>query len=76
MIGKEIDMEIKVKDLLYLVGGNTKVIIGDCSNSENKFREIWRGKVDELDWNNIPYGDRYIEHITVVEGEDWLQILV
>lgn len=76
MIGKEIDMEIKVKDLLYLVGGNTKVIIGDYSNSDFKFYEIWRGKVDELDWNNIPCGDRYIEHVTVVEGEDWLQIWV
>ena len=69
-------MEIKVKDLLYLVGGNTKVIIGDCSNQDGKFIEIWRGKVDNLDWKNVPYGDKFIEHITVIENEDWLQIWV
>ena len=67
-------MEIKVKNLLQHVGGNTKIIIGDCFNAENIFREIWRGKVDELDWDNIPCGDKFIEHITVVNGEDWLQI--
>lgn len=66
----------KVKDLLYLVGGSTKVIIGDCFNLDNEFIEIWRGKVDDLDWDNIPCGDRGIEHITVVNGEDWLQIWV
>ena len=69
-------MKIQVKDLLQYIGGNTKVIIGDCFNLDNKFYEIWRGKIDELDWNNIPYGDRFIEHITVIESEDWLQIWV
>ena len=67
---------IKVKYLLNYIGGNTKIIIGDCFNSDNEFIEIWRGKVDDLDWGNIPCGDRYVEHITVVEGEDWLQIWV
>lgn len=66
--------KIKVESLLNYVGGNTKIIIGDCSNSENKFIEVWRGKVDDLDWDNLPCGDEYIGHITVVEDEDWLQI--
>ena len=66
--------KIKVKQLLYYIGGYTKIIIGDCS--DNKFTELWRGEVDDLDWDNIPCGDRYVEHITVVEGEDWLQIWV
>lgn len=66
--------KIKVKHLLYHIGGNTKIIIGDCDI--NEFTELWRGKVDDLDWDNIPCEDRYVEHITVVEGEDWLQIWV
>lgn len=66
--------KIKVEHLLYYVGGSTKIIIGDCI--DNKFNELWRGKVDYLDWDNIPYGNRYIECVTVVEGEDWLQIWV
>ena len=66
--------KIKVKQLLYYIGGYTKIIIGDCQ--DNKFNELWRGKVDDLDWDNIPCGDSYIECVTVVEGEDWLQIWV
>ena len=66
--------KIKVKQLLYYIGGYTKIIIGDYSS--NKFIELWRGEVDDLDWDNIPCRDRYVEHITVAEGEDWLQIWV
>lgn len=71
-----VEVRIKVKDLLQYIGGNTKILIGDCFNKNNKFIEKWRGKVDYLDWDNIPCGDRYIEHITVAEGEDILQIWV
>ena len=71
--------KIRVKDLLYLTGGNTKVIIGDCFNIDNIFVERWRGIVDDVDldnliWDGMPCSDRCIEHITVVNGEDWLQI--
>ena len=65
---------IKVRQLLYYIGGNTKIIIGDCQ--DNKFNELWRGKVDDLDWDDIPCGNKCVEHMTVVEGEDWLQIWV
>lgn len=68
-------MKIKLAHLLEYIGGNTNIIIRDYLNSENNL-EIWRGKVDELDWTNLPCGDRYIHHVTVIEGEDWLQILV
>ena len=67
-------MNVKVEDLLYLAGGNTKVIIG--FQSYDKFYEIWRGKVDDIDWDDIPFGYRVIENVAVVEGEDWLQIWV
>ena len=39
--------KIKVKQLLYYIGGYTKIIIGDYSG--NKFTELWRGEVDDLD---------------------------
>lgn len=68
--------KIKVKDLMYYLGGNTKVIIGDCFNPDNKVYELWRGVVEDIDWDCIPYGDTYIEAVTVINGEDWLQILV
>ena len=68
-------MKIKLAHLLEYIGGNTNIIIRDYLNSENNL-EIWRGKVDELDWSNLPCGDNYIHHITVIEGEEWLQILV
>ena len=66
--------KIRVKDVLYLTGGNTKVIIGNCFNPDNKFYELWRGVVEDIDWHCIPYGENYVEAITVVNGEDWLQI--
>lgn len=69
-------MKIKVKDLLQYVGGNTKVVINDCFNTDNNLHEIWRGKVGEIDWDNIPCGNNFIEHITIIEKEDWLQICV
>ena len=69
-------MDLKVKDFLYFVGGNTKIIIVNGFNPENKFREVWRGKVDDINWDDVPYGHYSIEHITVVENEDWLQIYI
>ena len=66
----------KVKDLLYYVGGNTKVIISDAFNPDSIFYEKWRGVVDDIDWDNVPYGDKHIEGISVVNGEDWLQIII
>lgn len=69
-------MDLKVEDFLYFVGGNTKVIIFNVFDSGNKFCEVWRGQVDDINWSDVPYGGYSIEHITVVEDEDWLQIYV
>lgn len=68
--------KIRVKDLLYLIGGNTKVIIADDFNPDNRCYELWRGKIEDIDWDDIPCGNKYIEHISVVNGEDWLQIVI
>ena len=64
--------EIKVKDLLYTTGGSTKVIIYNIKT--NQYEELWKGIVDDIDFNKVPYGDSVVEHLTVVTGEDVLQI--
>ena len=79
MMSKQEDFmmgKMRVKELLYYVGGSTKVIISDAFNPDNLFYEKWRGIVEDIDWDNVPYGDRYIEHVSVVNGEDWLQIVI
>ena len=69
-------MEIKLCDLLQCIGGNTKIIIVDYFSEENKVSEIWRGKVDELDFDDLPAKDKTVYHVTIVAEEDWLQICV
>ncbi|KEI96395.1 hypothetical protein [Clostridium botulinum] len=64
--------KIKIKDLLYVTGGNTKVVIYNIKN--NKYKELLQGIVDDIDFTNIPYANNDIEHLTVVNNEDILQI--
>jgi hypothetical protein len=64
--------EIKVKDLLYITEGNVEVVIYNIKN--NEYKELWRDIVDDIDFNDIPYGDSTIVHLTVVNGESVLQI--
>ncbi|MBD5589326.1 hypothetical protein [Clostridium botulinum] len=64
--------KIKVKDLLYVTGGNTKVVIYNIK--DNSYKELWRGIIDDIDFTNVPYSDNDIEHLTVVRDEDILQI--
>lgn len=66
--------EVLVKEFLPSVGGSTKTIIGYMSDKENKYHEIWRGRIDDINWDDIPCGDMPIRHVTVAEKEDWLQI--
>ncbi|GAA0082859.1 hypothetical protein [Clostridium sp. CTA-6] len=64
--------KIKVKDLLCITGGNTKVVIYDIN--DNSYKELWKGIVDDIDFNNVPYANNEVEHQTVVNDEDILQI--
>ena len=68
--------KILLKDFLPFVGGRTKLIICDSNSNPDEVVEVWRGYVDEINWENIPLGDEYIEHVTVLNDEDWLQIWV
>lgn len=66
---------MKVKDLILITGGNTKVrMVG--TTDKDLFVEIWDGIVDDIDFNNnqIPYGDYEIESVSVINGEDNLLI--
>ena len=63
---------INLKDLLQIIGGNTKIII--FNSTTNMYEEIYEGIVDNIDFKNIKYGECEVEHITVVNGEDYLQI--
>ena len=69
---KDVMNEIKVKELLYLTGGNTKIIIYNIK--EDSYKLLWSGIVDEINFESVPYGESEIKHITVINGEDILQI--
>lgn len=64
--------KVKLKDLLYLIGGNTKIIIFNIAN--NSYKELFKGIVDDITFKNIEFGEKEVEHLTVVNGEDYLQI--
>jgi hypothetical protein len=66
--------KIKVEDLLYTTGGRTKVVIYNIKN--NIYEKLWSGIVDDVDFNNVPYGEYKIDHLTVINDEDVLQIHV
>jgi len=66
---------IFVKDFLYLGGGRAKIVIYDTSTS--KYIEVWKGIVDDIDWEaEIPCGDYIMQGWTVVNDEDILQIFI
>lgn len=62
----------KLKDLLYIIGGNTKIIIFNIAN--NSYKELFKGIVDDITFRNIEFLEKEVEHLTVVNGEDYLQI--
>lgn len=66
---------MKVKDLILITGGDTKVrMVG--TTDKDLFVKVWDGIVDDIDFNNnqIPYGDYEIESVSVINGEDNLLI--
>lgn len=65
---------MKIKDILITTGGRTKVSILSTDENE-KYIALWDGIVDDIDdFENIPYGSYEVEHITVINGEDILQL--
>jgi hypothetical protein len=63
---------IKVKDLLILTGGRTKVII--YNEKGDILKELWSGIIDDINFDNVPYGEYEVKFQTVINGEDILHI--
>lgn len=61
-----------VKEELNNMGGSVKIIIWDTS--DNRYTQLWKGIVDDIDFDNVPYGECTVTHKTVVEGEDIFQL--
>ena len=57
-----------IKDILTVTGGRTKVVIFSVDMA------LWYGNVDNIDFEHVPYGNYEVEHMTVINGEDVLQL--
>lgn len=64
---------MKIKDVLEVTGGNTKVIIYTVRN--NLYQKLWQGIVDDIHFPDVPYGVQKVSHMSVVNGEDILSIV-
>lgn len=62
-----------IKDILTVTGGRTKVVILSVDEKE-EYMALWYGNVDNIDFEHVPYGDYEVEHMTVINGEDVLQL--
>lgn len=59
---------MKVEKLLYYIGGNVNIIIMDF-NTECIDDYLWKGIADDIDFQNIPYGESNIYSITVLDNQ-------
>lgn len=61
-----------IKDILTITGGNTKVML--FSEDEDRYIRLWYGIVDNIHFPHVPYGYYDVEHMTVINEEDILQL--
>lgn len=66
-------MRMTIKDILTVTGGRTKIVILSVDENE-KYMALWYGNVDNIDFEHIPFGNYEVEHMTVINGEDVLQL--
>lgn len=62
-----------IKDILTITGGNTKVMIFSA-DKEDRYVRLWYGIVDDIHFPHVPYGYYDVEHMTVINEEDILQL--
>lgn len=62
-----------IKDILTITGGNTKVMIFSA-DKEDRYIRLWYGRVDDINFPYVPYGYYDVEHMTVINEEDILQV--
>ena len=66
-------MRMTIKDILTVTGGRTKVVILSVDEKE-EYMALWYGNVEDIDFEHVPYGNYEVEHMTVINGEDVLQL--
>ncbi len=62
-----------IKDILTITGGNTKVMIFSV-DKDDRYIRLWYGIVDDICFPHVPYGYYDVEHMTVNNEEDILQL--
>lgn len=62
-----------IKDILIRTGGRTKINIFTVNRNE-KYVLLWQGIVDDIDFENVPYGNYEVQYLTVINDEDILQL--
>lgn len=66
-------IEMTVKDLLTITGGNTKFYINGTTEKQS-YVQLAFGKVDDIKFPLVPYGKYEIQHISV--DENYLYIIL
>jgi hypothetical protein len=66
---------MKVKDILEVVGGRIKINIYGTTEKD-KYVTVWKGIGDDIKFPLVPYADYEVEHVSIVEGEDILGIVI
>lgn len=61
-----------IANVLYITGGRTNVEIYGIKN--DKYMKLWEGQVDDIDFPVVPYGNYKVQHMTVINEEDVLQL--
>ena len=62
-----------IADVLNITGGRTNVVIYGIDENDG-YMELWKGQVDDIDFSAIPYGCYEVQHMTVINDEDILQL--
>ena len=62
-----------IKDILTITGGNTKVMIFS-TDEKDRYIRLWYGIVDDINFPYVPYGYYDVEHMTVINEDDILQL--
>ncbi len=64
---------MKISDVLNITGGRTNVLIYGIDKND-QYIALWKGQVDDIDFSAIPYGCYEVQHMTVINEEDVLQL--
>lgn len=68
---------MKVKDLILITGGLTKIRMVGITDKDS-YVDAWTGIIDDINFNDdqIPYGNYKIDHVTVINETDEMVIVL